>query len=62
MLTGYREAENSKVGNPSQKWWERKDSDFHDELRKDRTLVADSLKKEHRHRKYVDKLQNDELY
>lgn len=32
------------MGEPDQKWWERKDKHFNNELRKDRLLISDSLK------------------
>lgn len=50
------------MGEAGEKWWQRKDRQFNIELRKDRLLVADSLRPEQKHREYVDKLKNSEIY
>jgi hypothetical protein len=41
------------MGEPEEKWWERKDKTFNNELRKDRLLQTDSLRPESKHREYV---------
>jgi hypothetical protein len=61
-LNNYRENESKIMGEPDEKWWERKDKDFNNELRKDRMLLTDSFKPEGKHRYYVQKLTNHELY
>ena len=36
LLNDYRNKESEAVGEPNQKWWERKDKSFNHELKKDR--------------------------
>lgn len=62
LLVAYREQESAVMGEPEEKWWERKDKLFNNELRKDRLLQADSLRPESKHREYVEKLKNNEIY
>lgn len=44
LLVAYRQNESYYKGEPEEKWWERKDKLFNNELRKDRLLQADALK------------------
>ena len=53
LLVAYREGESAAKGEPEQKWWQLKDKEFNNELRKDRKLVSESLKGESKHREYV---------
>ena len=50
LLNNYRDNESKLRGQPNQKWWERKDKNFNQELRKDRGIVFD---KHGKHREYV---------
>ena len=47
------------IGEAGEKWWERKDKNFNKELRKDRNLVMDV---EGKHKEYIGKLKNSEIY
>lgn len=62
LLNAFRDKESGEVGEPSQKWWERKDKQFHHELKKDRNLMFDEVKGDGKHKQYVEKLKNSEIY
>lgn len=62
ILVDFRQKRNDIDGEPEGKWWEKKDSSFNVEFRKDRLLVADSTKSGSPHKQYVEKLKNREIY
>ena len=62
LLVDFRDKKNMIDGEPEDKWWERKDGGFNVELRKDRLMVADSLRSGSPHKQFVEKLKNKEIY
>lgn len=62
LLVDFRDQKSMVDGEPGDKWWERKDGGFNVELRKDRMMVADSLRSGSPHKQFVEKLKNKEIY